>query len=431
MDDARNCVDAVLSLANNNTMVGEVSSSIVDFAAYWVETRSNYHTLFAKTTASAWCREHLPVLSRHDRDPTRLTSFTCVASKPTPIPSTDPSIDDHILYTKYEWAQPHGTLVVCHLNCRQLIHGKPSREKVRVICQGCKSRCSVDWWKNDNPVTVLSKSNLVAVPYPQAQYPAEWKRGEAQEVKGPKDPDDGYIMKRARAFTGASDPLSPDSVARSTSLPAGPKTTSLPTGSPPISAPTSSVTSWYTNTGLPAHYEKIRNTPPYTFRPLDAGLPTRTLILLQEAGYCQSFLPSPEVVSTAEPLSVASHPPPPQPPVHSNHPSTTMKTRPKALETAGRFPPSETIVRSASLPTASTSARPLPSLLKIRLPASSNRPISPGGPSRLKGVRSATATPPPPSPQEPPEPRKRSLIDIGMGPKERTKGLKKPKNNHK
>ena len=167
------CADAVLSLANQMAIVADVSATLLDFVACWVQTSSDYDVLVANTVGRDWARKHMPVLSRHGNDPTRYTVFipgTPGAS--VPITSRHEQ-DDHILYTPFSLGQPAGRAVLCHLRCGQEVQNKQGNLFVRLICKGCGSWGSIDQFKTDQ-TTMLGKYGLVAVKYPQDQHPVDW-----------------------------------------------------------------------------------------------------------------------------------------------------------------------------------------------------------------------------------------------------------------
>lgn len=93
------CADAVLSLANKITLVGDVVDALLSFTALWVQTPSDYDVLVAKSFSAEWTRAHEPVISRKGDA-------------------------GHTLYTRFSVAQPGGMLVLCHRMCHQQILAK-------------------------------------------------------------------------------------------------------------------------------------------------------------------------------------------------------------------------------------------------------------------------------------------------------------------
>ena len=159
----------MLSLANETTVVGDVSGTLLDFIAHWVQTPSDYEFIIAKTISKDWAKKHMPVLSRHGHDPTRYTVFNPWACEvPVPMIPQDKrdEQDDHILYTKFNIGQPVGKIVLCHLMCGQEIENRQGKLYIRLICKGCGSRCSIGQFKTDRTM-VLGRRELVAVKYPQ------------------------------------------------------------------------------------------------------------------------------------------------------------------------------------------------------------------------------------------------------------------------
>jgi len=143
------CADAVLSLANNITLVGDVTETLLKFTALWVQTPSDYDVLIAKSVPAQWAKIHQPVLSRHGDA-------------------------GHTLYTKFSLAEPGGKRVVCHRTCDQVIFSRQDGKKVRMKCLGCDSRCVVPVVKSDKE-SFLGSVNITKVRYPPEQYPTEWR----------------------------------------------------------------------------------------------------------------------------------------------------------------------------------------------------------------------------------------------------------------
>jgi hypothetical protein len=121
---------------------------MVDFAARWVQSPSDYDFLIASTLKTSWVAAHGPVLSTHDHG--------------------------HILYTRFSLSEPGGNVVVCHRNCVRGLEYRPGKNNVTFTCQDCKSRCKTPIIKTDE-TTVLGREALINTVYPQAQYPTEWR----------------------------------------------------------------------------------------------------------------------------------------------------------------------------------------------------------------------------------------------------------------
>ena len=109
-------------------------------------------------------------------------------------------------------------------------------------------------------------------------------------------------------------------------------------------------------------------------------------------------------ITKAKPSMASSGPSIPDPPP-SKGITRSRTSHPAQPGPSIRITRPDEITRSTSLPTASTSAIPSSTSLKLRIP---RMPSTPGLSSLAEGSSSAAATPPPPSPQEPAEPRKRS-----------------------
>jgi len=217
--------DAVLSLANNATVVSEVSAKLLDLVAYWVQTFSDYDILIPKVMTCDWAKEHMPVLSRHGHNPARYTTFIS-GDPPAPIPITSaPGQDDHILFTKFNFGQPGGRVVLCHERCDQEVLPKQTKAGVRMECVGCGSKCTIPQFKTTQ-TTPLERHAFVAVKYPQDQYPAVW---------GPSKKGDSKLIQPPPKATRSQAVLlhSPAMMKQTTSLP----TTIAPTTTPKSSSP--------------------------------------------------------------------------------------------------------------------------------------------------------------------------------------------------
>jgi len=91
------------------------------------------------------------------------------------VPITPPpGQHDHILITRFSLGRPCGGAVLCHLRCDQDLIFKQTQSGVRLECPKCKSRCAIPQFMTSR-TTVLGRKGLVAVAYPPAQYPTEWR----------------------------------------------------------------------------------------------------------------------------------------------------------------------------------------------------------------------------------------------------------------
>ena len=144
----RHCADAVLSLANNATVVSQVSATLVQFCTRWAQSPSGYDFLVASTMEADWLRSHKPVLSTRAHG--------------------------HQLYTKFDFGEPNGQVVRCLLMCQAGIKSKAGNATTKITCLGCRSTCLVPKVTTERN-TPLSRRAMVKVLYPQPQYPTEWK----------------------------------------------------------------------------------------------------------------------------------------------------------------------------------------------------------------------------------------------------------------
>ena len=107
------CADVVVSLANNTTVVGKVTTVLVEFTAQWVQLPSNYDFLVASTINKKWALQHRLVISRKGHG--------------------------HILYTKYLYQESHSWLIFCPSQCITKIHAKTTKNGFRLICGKCNT----------------------------------------------------------------------------------------------------------------------------------------------------------------------------------------------------------------------------------------------------------------------------------------------------
>jgi hypothetical protein len=142
------CADAILSLANKTTVVGDVATTLSDFVTLWVTTTSDYDMLIARTMSDDWAREHRPVLSRKGV---------------------------HTLYTGFTITEPNGGLVRCHQGCgNENRSHHVVRNTVVVSCRGCNSSCIIEKVGIDSSTTLGGRS-LVKTRYPPTLVPAQWR----------------------------------------------------------------------------------------------------------------------------------------------------------------------------------------------------------------------------------------------------------------
>ena len=174
MRPCRHCADAVLSLAKDANLVGDVSGALLDVTAAWVQTLSDYDVLMARCIKSSWASNHLPILSRHGHDRSRFTTFF-VDNVPQPVPdSARPDANDHVLFTSFSMGSPAGMVVRCPITAHQGIGFKQTNKGVRVTCKVCLSKCTIPQFRSD-PTSPLKPEGLVAINYPPAQYAAQWE----------------------------------------------------------------------------------------------------------------------------------------------------------------------------------------------------------------------------------------------------------------
>lgn len=142
------CADAVISLSNKATVVHAVSTTIFEFIARWVQSFSGYDSIVASTMTPDWARAHMPVIS---------------------LSSTQ-----HVMYTAWDVARPHGQNVVCWQECNARLDKDIRANTVRLTCSACKAKTTVPKVLPRRD-TALGKRSLVKVAFPVPKYPAEWE----------------------------------------------------------------------------------------------------------------------------------------------------------------------------------------------------------------------------------------------------------------
>lgn len=202
--ECSHCADAVLSLSNNATVVGEVAAPLVDFAARWAQSPSDYDFIISATLNAEWASQHHPVLSRANHG--------------------------HFVYTRYRRWEPEGKIVRCCQNCSEGVTMKDrNTNTVRFICEGCGLRCSVQKSLTDlDKSTPLGKRSFVKVDFPRPQYPTpNWELPPTTATVARPGPriNPGTAARRnpglapARTQKGL---VPPESIVRASSLPLPP-----------------------------------------------------------------------------------------------------------------------------------------------------------------------------------------------------------------
>src|SRR5579872_3460601 len=186
------CADAVVSLANKVTIVGEVSSELQKFAARWVQSAStDYDVIVATTFRKGWLTNHELVIS---------------------TPSAG-----HMLYSEWTSLYPNGREVVCLNGCQPNMKYRARGPKTRFMCRHCKS---VGWVKLTPPAKpqLLDKYSLVKTKYPRSRSKVLWtKDGEGEPDMERVDFVDGSASENEGQDTKTSLPpsTSPPTMRRS------------------------------------------------------------------------------------------------------------------------------------------------------------------------------------------------------------------------
>ena len=146
--------EAVLSLANNATVVGDVAATLADIISTWARTGSNFDTIISCVVHGDWALYHRLVISRRREG------------------NADKS--DHTLYTGYSPMEPNGQLVRCHRGCGgENMSAEPQGPTFRITCRGCGSWCFVTSVAKEKS-SIPGSAGIVKANYPQKQAMTQW-----------------------------------------------------------------------------------------------------------------------------------------------------------------------------------------------------------------------------------------------------------------
>jgi hypothetical protein len=168
----------VLSLANDATLISEVSLPITDFITRWVQSSSTFDTIVAATVPQRWARAHLPVLS---------------------------TSEGHTLYTGFSSSEPNGHRIVCPGDCKREIQVDVRKNNVRHQCLKCGWKCFTPKVEHDKS-TVLAWNNLLKVPFPQLRYVAPRKTPEKVDDQSAQRSEDITTTKQLEATAPKNPP---------------------------------------------------------------------------------------------------------------------------------------------------------------------------------------------------------------------------------
>ena len=147
--DTRHCADAILSFAQEITLVASVAAPLLDFASTWVQSGSDYEFIIARAFPPTWCSLHRPVLSR-----------------PDPV--------SHWVYSGIDPLEPDGYPVVCHRGCgREHLDPSIPSKTVKIRCILCHSTCEVNATKV-NARTTLGRMGIHKVKFPTTRAVTDW-----------------------------------------------------------------------------------------------------------------------------------------------------------------------------------------------------------------------------------------------------------------
>jgi hypothetical protein len=156
----RHCAEAVLSFSNEVTLVGSIGAPLLDFAAAWAESNSDYDFIIARTFPPSWCSLHRPVISL--RSPA-----------------------SHWVYSGIDPLEPDGLPVRCHRGCglHNLDPCQTSR-KVKITCRSCHSTCEVGVTEVSSR-TALGRREILKVAFPPPDAETNWTPPNQPQGKPP------------------------------------------------------------------------------------------------------------------------------------------------------------------------------------------------------------------------------------------------------
>ena len=149
-------VDAILSFANEFTVIGDISADVAKFILAWTTSRSDYDALVATSFNADFATQHRPVISR--------------------------ASGLHILYTGHSLVEPRGHLISCPRkengrphDRRHLLPRHNKKMKVVITCKykGCGATCEVSSWDVDKS-SPLGLKGFVSVPFPPEEVIVQW-----------------------------------------------------------------------------------------------------------------------------------------------------------------------------------------------------------------------------------------------------------------
>ena len=140
--------DAVLSFANQATVVSEVMHTVGEFLLHWTRTPSSYDVLVSTTITTEWAARHRPVISKNGV---------------------------HTLYTGFHITQPSGSCVICPgCNGVENRHWKVFGSGIKVKCFRCQSECFIPRVVCDAQ-DILERKGVCKTTFPQVRFNADWK----------------------------------------------------------------------------------------------------------------------------------------------------------------------------------------------------------------------------------------------------------------
>lgn len=380
----------MLSLAAATNIVGDVASTIAEFAARWAQSFSEYDSIFASLIPNDWAKAHKPVLSRAD--------------------------GSHTLYTKFDVTHPGGKLVLCHIRCEHPLRSHLRGKIVIQECTKCGAKCHTPFIPTDR-FTILGSREMIKVPFPEEIYPAHWWE---KDSPPPSQTPGGVQKKKQKKWTnrrGVEQRKGSGSRNKGPSASKDNEATNTYHMEPPAMENDANVG---TSTPAPAipppqalsRSETATPPPPVPSRP---GITKKNALRAPEKRAARTT----KVGNASNPVSSEL-----QTRVGKKRPPTPQLAVPAITTRSTSLPvPSTSLpVPSTSLPVPSTStlaSTSSPQLPKIRLPASVQRSQST---SQMEDRRKTMRTPPPSRDEMAPRTRCSHLVfeDIPQTKRQRT-----------
>ena len=144
----RHCADAVISFAIPSTLVARLAATLVDCAARWIQSRSDYDAIFAALISPAWATVNKPVVSRRGQG--------------------------HKVYVGYDIRHPDGKLPQCPSQCNLPLGHHVNTHAIRLVCPKCHAKTNVEKVLPTSK-TALGRQKLVKADFPFTLPVCPWE----------------------------------------------------------------------------------------------------------------------------------------------------------------------------------------------------------------------------------------------------------------